>query len=96
MSLENEAARRRLIRWVAVAGIVVILLCVAIFTFVQPTLMRLLNGREADYSFVPLDVILSSIVTGHTFGMNATDPTGGLATWGFISLCLAGVLVLEQ
>jgi len=93
MSLENEAARRRLIRQLAVAGSVVAALCAAIFPFAQATLTRLLTGQERDNVFVPLDVILSSIVTGHTFGMNATDPTGGLATWGFISLCLAGVLV---
>ena len=92
MSLENEAARRRLIRRLAVAGAVVAALCAAIFPFVQAPLTRLLTGQEADYHFVPLDVIFSSIVAGHTFGMNTTDPTGGLATWGFSALCVAGVL----
>ena len=92
MSLENEAARRRLIRRMAVAGVVVVAISAAIFPFVQTPLARLLTGQEADYHFVPLDVIVSSIVAGHTFGMNTTDPTGGLVIWGFVVLCVAGAL----
>lgn len=92
MSLESEAVRRRLIRQMAVAGVVALAISAAIFPFVQTPLARLVTGREADYYFVPLDVIVSSIVAGHTFGMNATDPTGGLVLWGFVVLCVAGAL----
>ncbi len=92
MAVENEAARRRLIRRMVVAGAVIVAICLVLLPFVQATVMRMIGGREADYHFVPLDVIVSSIVAGHTFGMNATDPTGGLATWLWVSLCVAGAL----
>ncbi len=92
MAVENEAARRRLIRRMVVAGAVIVALCLLLLPFVQLTVTRLIGGREADYHFVPLDVIVASIVAGHTFGMNATDPTAGLATWLWVAVCLAGVL----
>lgn len=92
MSAENEAARRRLMARLIVAVAAVVVMSVLLFPFVQSTIARMIGGREADYHFVPLDVIVSSLVTGQTFGMNATDPTGGLIVWMCVALCAAGAL----
>lgn len=92
MAVENDAARRRLIRRILATGAVIALIGLVSLPFTQTTLARMIGGREADYHFVPLDVIVSSLVAGHTFGMNAVDPTGGLATWLCIALCVAGAL----
>lgn len=92
MALDNEAVRMRLIRRMAAAGAVIAVICVVLLPFAQATLTRMIQGQEADYHFVPLDVIVSSIMAAHTFGMNAIDPTGGLFTWLCVVLCAAGAL----
>jgi hypothetical protein len=54
---------------------------------------RLFTGVERDYSFVPLDVIVQSILGGYIFGVNATDPTQNVIVWGTGVLCVLGALL---
>ena len=93
MTSEDVAARRRLVRRVAAACGAAVVIAVVLFPLVRTPLARMIAGKEADYHFVPLDVMVASIVDGHTFGMNTVDPTGGLATWVLAGLCVAGVVL---
>ncbi len=89
----TRRARRRV--WASVLAVLAVI-AVSIglaWPVISLSLARLASGREADYNFVPLDVIAQSLVSGQVFGMNAADPSGGWLTWLVAGLCALGVVL---
>ena len=83
--------------WLTLAGGALLgtLLIVGIYLWppTQELFSRLSAGSERDYSFVPLDVIAESVLSGFIFGVNRVDPTGNVIVWGTGLLCVLGALL---
>ena len=87
-----QPAEKRILTGGALLGLVLIVtLC--LWPTTQELLLRLFTGAERDYSFVPLDVITESILSGYIFGVNRTDPTNNIIVWGAGALCVLGAVL---